>query len=54
MDEGRLLLVECKTKIGKLTTEQRGMIQWAERLGHTIYVVRSMEDFLSIIKDKQK
>lgn len=48
---GRVLLVECKSKIGKLTIDQAATIAWAEKLGHTIHVVRSIEDFQSVIRD---
>lgn len=51
MPAGRLLMVECKTRTGKLTIEQVGIQRWAEMLGHTIYVVRSYEDFLSVVND---
>lgn len=43
--QGRFLLVEAKTKNGKLSTEQLGMKMWAEKLGHQIYVVRSIQEF---------
>lgn len=49
-DGGRVFLIECKTKIGKLSPEQAGLKIWAERLGHTIHVVRSLEEFLEVIK----
>jgi len=41
----RLLLVECKTKTGKLTVEQAGLAAWASRLGWRPTVCRSIEDF---------
>jgi hypothetical protein len=37
--------VECKTKTGKLTVEQQGFIAHAARNGHTVHVIRSMEEF---------
>lgn len=49
-DKGRLILVECKRpKGGKLSSEQRGYHLWAERLGHKVNVVRSLEEFLAIL-----
>jgi hypothetical protein len=50
IDGGRFLLIECKTKTGKLSVEQQGMILWAEKLGHKIHVVRSMEEFVCLAK----
>lgn len=44
-DGGRRFLIECKTKSGKLSPEQLGMKMWAEKLGHTIHTVYSMDDF---------
>jgi hypothetical protein len=49
---GCVLLVECKAKGRKLTTEQAGVAIWAERLGHTLYVVRCFEDWLGVLRDK--
>lgn len=48
-DDKRALLVECKSRDGKLTIEQQAMIAHAKKLGHTIHVVRSMEDFFKIL-----
>src|SRR5688572_4019426 len=47
-NNGRLIMIECKTRTGKLSPEQLGIQQWAAKLGHTIHVVRSMEEFLTI------
>lgn len=47
---GRCLLVECKTRLGKLSAEQLGMQAMAGVLGHTIHVVRSLADFLNLIE----
>lgn len=48
-DEGRTILVECKTRTGKLSVEQSAMISHAAARGHTIHVVRSFEEFLRIL-----
>lgn len=48
-DKGRVFFIECKTKIGKLTPEQLGIKMWAERLGHQIHVVRSVDEFLRLV-----
>jgi hypothetical protein len=48
---GHTLLIECKTRTGKLSTAQRAVHAWARNLGHTVYVVRSMEEFYSVLRD---
>ena len=48
-DGGRVLFVECKTKTGKLSPAQAALKFHAEKLGHTVHVVRSMEDFLAVV-----
>lgn len=45
--DGGVLFVECKTRTGKLTREQQAMIAHAAKLGHTIHVVRSFQEFLN-------
>ncbi len=47
-DEGRILMIECKTKKSKLSTDQIWVQAWAKRCGHTIHVVRSMKEFHQI------
>jgi hypothetical protein len=47
---GRLLMIECKTGTGKLSTDQAAIHAWADRLGHTIFVVRNFEQFLNYTK----
>jgi hypothetical protein len=48
-DGGRVLFVECKTRIGKLSPAQAALKFHAEKLGHLIHVVRSREEFLKLI-----
>lgn len=45
---GRVLFVECKTRAGKLSPAQAALKHHAEKLGHAVHVVRSMEEFLRI------
>lgn len=45
----RIILVEAKTKAGKLSTAQASMHAHAAKLGHTIHVVRSFEEFLKLL-----
>lgn len=49
-DHGRVFSIECKARLGKLTTEQLARQMMMERLGHKVHVVRSMREFLEIIK----
>ena len=44
-----IYFIECKTRIGKLSIAQQAMIAHAAKLGHTIHVVRSFEEFLNIL-----
>jgi hypothetical protein len=50
-DGGRLFMVECKSKTGKLTPEQAGIQLWADNLGHDIRVVRSITEFMNVINE---
>jgi hypothetical protein len=49
-DGGRVLFVECKSRIGKLSPAQAALKHHAEKLGHTIHVVRSFAEFLEVAK----
>jgi hypothetical protein len=49
-DHGRTFLIEVKTAKGKLTSEQLGLALWAEKLGHKIHLVRSVAEFLEVVK----
>lgn len=46
---GRVLFVECKTRTGKLSPAQVALKHHAETLGHTVHVVRSLDDFLNLL-----
>ena len=46
---GRVLFVECKTKTGKLSPAQAALKFHAEKLGHKVHIVRSLEDFLNLL-----
>lgn len=48
-DSGRVFLIECKTRISKLSPEQLGLKLWAEKLGHAIHVIRSIEEFEKLV-----
>lgn len=47
---GRVFFIECKAKGGKVSTDQRDVIHWANLLGHTIHVVTSMQEFRRIVE----
>lgn len=49
-DRGRVFLIECKARSGKLTEEQQAMQHWARKLEHNPLVVRSLEEFLQVIR----
>jgi hypothetical protein len=49
-DRGRVFLIEAKSKSGKLKPEQLALKVWAETLGHTPHVVRSMEEYRKAIE----
>jgi hypothetical protein len=44
-DGGRVFFIECKRKSGKRSTEQLGLAMWSEKLGHTIHLVKNIEQF---------
>jgi hypothetical protein len=48
-DGGRVLFVECKSRNGKLSPAQNALKFHAEKLGHAVHVVRSMEEFLKLL-----
>lgn len=49
-DAGRVFFIECKSAIGKLTVDQLAMRAHAAKLGHKIHIVRSMGEFLDVVK----
>jgi hypothetical protein len=54
LPDGKFLLVECKSKTGKLSIEQSGMALWATQLRHKIHVVRSFDEFTKLAYDTLK
>lgn len=48
-DGGRVVMVECKSRTGKLSAVQSALKHHAEKLGHTVHVVRSVGEFLEIV-----
>lgn len=46
---GKVLLVECKRRTGKVSMDQAAWHLLAQGVGHTVHVVRSMEDFLKLV-----
>ena len=47
-DRGRVLFVECKSRTGKLSPAQAALKFHAEKLGHTVHVVRSLRESLEV------
>ncbi len=48
-DGGRVFFIECKSRQGKLSPAQAALKFHAEKLGHTIHVVRSLEEFSQLL-----
>lgn len=49
LPKGRFLMVELKTKTGKLSPDQQAIHAWAAQLDHTVHILRSMEEFLKLV-----
>jgi hypothetical protein len=49
-NQGQRWDVECKTKNGKLSIDQRAIQAHYKKLGHGYYVIRSIEEFLELTK----
>lgn len=47
---GRTFHIECKTRTGKRTEGQQIWDLELQRLGHTVHIVRSMDEFLEVVK----
>lgn len=45
-DKGKVWLFECKDKDGKLSVKQQGWIAQQAKNGHTVHVVRSLQEVL--------
>ena len=46
---GRVLFVECKSRTGKLSPAQAALKFQAEKLGHAVHVVRSVDEFRGLL-----
>ena len=49
-DGARVFTIETKAKTGKQTPEQLGVMLMLEKLGHKYFIVRSMDEFLELVK----
>lgn len=47
-----VIVMECKSKTGKQTPEQLAWQCQIENCGHVYHLVRSMDEFMSILRDK--
>lgn len=45
----RVVFIEAKTRVGKLSQEQLGVAAWLKKLGHELFVVRSLNDFRKVV-----
>jgi hypothetical protein len=50
MAGGRTLFLECKSRGGKVSTEQAATIAWLRKLAHRVEVVSSFQEYLEAIK----
>jgi hypothetical protein len=50
--QGRTILIEAKTRVGKLSPDQLAWKMLAEKQGFEVHVCRSMEQFMEIIENK--
>ena len=50
LPDGKTLHVECKARDEKQTKEQLIWAKQLEMLGHQVFVIRSMEEFLDVVK----
>jgi hypothetical protein len=46
------LLVECKSRTGKLSVEQAALKHHLEALNHHVYIVRSMREFIDAVEQE--
>lgn len=46
---GKTWLFECKDREGKLSVKQQGWIMQQAKNGHTVHVVRSLQDVLDVM-----
>lgn len=46
---GNIYLVECKTRTGKLSDDQRAIAKLCSMNGHTVHVIRHFREFLDLL-----
>lgn len=49
-DDGRVLLLEFKTRIGRLSQEQRAMHERLAAAGIAVHVCRSVDDVIAVLR----
>lgn len=49
MPDGKVLCIECKDRNEKPTSDQQTWATEMRMLGHTVHVVRSMNDFMTVL-----
>lgn len=45
---GKVLFVECKARMEKLKPDQAAWHAWARKLGHVVYTVRTVEEWMGV------
>lgn len=51
LPHGRTVCIECKKPGGKLDTAQRDWGHEMGRLGHTVFIVTTWDEFLDVVKE---
>lgn len=51
---GKSLMIEVKTRSGRVSEAQAEFASKARQLGHTVHLVRSFMEFLEIIREAEK
>lgn len=47
---GRVVCIELKSRIGKMSAAQRDWAHEMKRIGHEVFIVKSFADFLSVVQ----
>jgi hypothetical protein len=49
VNERGVFFIECKAAGGKLTSAQAAMGAWLAKFGHSMFIVRNVEEFLEVV-----
>lgn len=53
LDQGKNIQLEIKSSIGKQSTEQKAWENFATKLGHKYYTIRSVDELVKILSSLQ-